>query len=72
MKTPCTFIPDEDSCQATPINRCTYCGSHSEKGCSKETADRGMVTALACGNLSKEDIPLAEKLKAEGVKPFGY
>lgn len=66
----CEFRPDDDSCQATRIERCTYCGVHRGNPCHKDEADRSMVTAYHFGNLAQERRADAEGAIAAGVQPY--
>jgi hypothetical protein len=51
---PCDFRPEHDSCQATEIMRCNYCGIHQGNPCGKEGADRSIVAAYSHGTLAAE------------------
>jgi hypothetical protein len=70
MTTPCTFYADEDSCQATAIQRCQYCGNHRGTSCAKASADRSMVTAFKYGNLDLCRHDDAKRAIAAGVQPY--
>lgn len=71
-RTPCEFLPNFDSCQATAIERCGYCGHHKGNPCGKESADISYVTAYHHGNLAEEAVPTTLYLISQGVQPFPH
>lgn len=54
MREACKFKSDFDSCQDTPIQRCTYCGRHQGNICGRIGAEQSIVAAYRLGNLAPE------------------
>jgi hypothetical protein len=70
MSEACKFENDLDSCQATPIRRCSYCGVHQGNACGRVGAERSIVAAYRFGNLVPELHDEARRLIAlTGAQP---